>query len=137
MGTHGEAIYGTWPEGIYPEPNQGPCYQYGMFTCRGKTAYFILFYYPGDYVIISKVGPEILSAELMTSGESLTVESLSNSRWKISGLPETPPDDLAPVIRLEFAAPPYRLEFSGADWLEGRYKRGTGEARDAGETPPG
>jgi alpha-L-fucosidase len=119
---HGDAVYGTWPEGIYPEPNQGPCYQYGMFTCRSCIAYFVLFYYPGDYVVISKIGPDIERAELMTTGEPLKVESMSNARWRISGLPSSPPGDLAPVIKIEFSAPPYRLQFSDAQWLDGHYQ---------------
>ena len=122
MSKHGEAVYNTKPEGIYTTPNQGPCYQYGMFTCRGNTAYLHLFYYPGDYVIISKVGPDIRSAELLTTGEPLRVESISNARWKISGLPSTPPGDLAPVVKIEFAAPPYMLTFSDAKWLDGEYE---------------
>lgn len=64
LGMYGEAVYGTQPEGIYQVANQGPSYQYGMFTCNGSVAYLTLFYYPGDYVIVSKVGPEILSAEV-------------------------------------------------------------------------
>ncbi len=118
---HGEAVYGTQPEGIYPTPSQGPCYQYGMFTCRKSIAYLTLFYYPTDYVVVSKIGPGILSAELLTTGTPLTVEPMSNARWRLSGLPESPPDDLAPVIKIEFEAPPYRLEFSGAEWLDGMY----------------
>lgn len=50
------------------------------------------------------------------------VEPLRNSRWKISGLPEDPPCDLAPVIKIEFAAPPYQLTLSGASWLDGDYE---------------
>jgi len=122
MEKHGEAVYGTSPEGIYPEANQGPCYQYGMFTCKSCIAYFVLFYYPGDYVVISQIGPDIKRAELMTTGEPLKVEPMSNARWKISGLPSSPPCDLAPVIKIEFAAPPYRLQFSGANWLDGAYE---------------
>lgn len=122
MEKHGEAIYGTKPEGIYKGANQGPCYQYGMFTCKGSVAYFTIFYYPGDYIIISKLGPKILSAELLTTGKPLKVEPMSNSRWKISGLPAEPPTDLAPVIKIEFAAPPYLLSFNDAKWLDGEYK---------------
>ena len=121
MEKHGEAVYGTSPEGIYPEANQGPCYQYGMFTCKSNIAYLVLFYYPGDYVVISKLGPDIKSAELMTTGEPLDVKPMSNARWKISGLPMSPPGDLAPVIKIEFAAPPYRLQLSGAQWLDGEF----------------
>lgn len=122
MERHGEAVYGTAPEGIYRTPNQGPCYQYGMFTCKGKTAYLTLFYYPGDYIVVSKVGPEILSAELLTTGEALQVEPMRNARWRISGLPSSPPGDLAPVIKIEFASAPYLLKFSDAQWLDGDYK---------------
>jgi alpha-L-fucosidase len=121
LAKHGEAVYGTAPTGIYPTPSQGPCYHYGMFTCRGNTAYLSLFYYPGDYVVISKIGPAIRSAQLLTTGAALPVESLSNARWKISGLPSVPPCDLAPVIKIEFEAPPYLLEFSDAKWLDGQY----------------
>ena len=123
LSKHGEAVYGTRPEGIYPVANQGPCYHYGMFTCRGNTAYFIIFYYPGDYVILSQIGPRVLSAELMTTGQRLTVEPLSNSRWKLSGLPKSPPADLAPVIKIEFESPPHLLEFTDAKWLDGKYDR--------------
>jgi alpha-L-fucosidase len=122
MEKHGEAVYGTSPEGIYPDARQGPCYQYGMFTCKSSTAYFVLFYYPGDYVVISKIGPDIKSAELMTTGDPLHVEPISNARWRISGLPSSPPGDLAPVIKIEFEAPPYQLQFSGARWLDGDYE---------------
>jgi alpha-L-fucosidase len=118
---HGEAVYGTKPEGIYTTPSQGPCYQYGMFTCRGSTAYLTLFYYPGEYVVISKVGPRILGAELLTTGQPLTVEPMPNARWKISGLPAAPPADLAPVIKIQFESPPYMLTFDDARWLDGAY----------------
>ncbi|MBN1558026.1 MAG: alpha-L-fucosidase [Lentisphaerae bacterium] len=117
---HGEAVYGTRPGGIYRLPEQGPCYHYGMFTCRGSTAYLTLFYYPGDYLVISKVEPAVRRAELLTTGARLTVEPLSNFRWKIGGLPSAPPDDLPPVLKLEFEAPPRRHGFSGDAWLDGR-----------------
>ena len=119
--THGEAVYGTSPTGIYPVPSQGPGYHYGMFTCKGHIAYFILFYYPGDYVIISKMGPAIRAATLITTGKRLKVEPMCNARWKISGLPQAPPGDLAPVIRIEFAAPPHILPFADDRWLDGDF----------------
>lgn len=119
--THGEAVYQTSPEGIYSKPSQGPCYHYGMFTCRKHIAYLTIFYYPGNYLIISQVGPAIRRASLLTTGKPLTVEAMSNARWKISGLPASPPDDLAPVIKLEFEAPPYILHFANAAWLTGNF----------------
>ncbi len=121
LARHGEAVFDTSPEGIYATPGQGPCYQYGMFTCRRNIAYLTVFYYPGDYVVISKIAPRIVKAELLTTGEPLAVEPMANTRWKISGLPEAPPCDLAPVIKIEFETPPYCLPFSDAKWLDGEY----------------
>lgn len=119
---HGEAVYGTSPGAIYTETVQGPCYQYGMFTTKGSTAYLTVFYYPEDYLVISKVGPAIVSAELMSNGQALRVESMKNARWKISGLPEMPPCDLAPVIKIEFEAPPYELNYADGEWMDGVYE---------------
>jgi alpha-L-fucosidase len=121
MERHGEAVYGTRPEGIYDQPNQGAAYHYGMFTCRGKIAYFTIFYYPGDYVLLTHIGPAVRKAELLTTGEELKVEAISNDRWKISGLPSEPPCDLAPVIKIEFESAPYLKTFRGADWLDGKH----------------
>lgn len=118
---HGEAVYGMYPGKIYTGPTQGPCYQYGMFTTRDNIAYLTIFYYPGDYIIISKLGPAILSAKLLCTGEDLQVEPMRNARWKISGLPEAPPCDLAPVIKIEFESAPYLLTHTDGRWLEGDY----------------
>jgi len=121
MKKHGEAIYGTKPARIYAAANQGPCFHYGMFTCREATAYLTLFYYPGESVIISRVGPQIVSAELLTTGEKLAVEPMPNARFRISGLPQKSPDPLASVVKIEFAAPPYALVYDDAKWLDGEY----------------
>ncbi len=86
--------------------------------------YPTVFYYPGDYLIISKVGPAILSAELLTTGTPLTVEPMRNSRWKISGLPAEPPGVLAPVIKITFADRPFVLPFEGAARLDGEAGQG-------------
>ncbi len=121
--THAEAIYGTRPTAIYDDGSgQGRCFHYGMFTGKDSTVYMTLFYYPGEYVVISRIGPGIKSARLLTTGQELKVEPMRNARWKISGLPEAPPDPLAPVIQIEFEDKPYPLTYSGADWLDGEYQ---------------
>jgi hypothetical protein len=51
------------------------------------------------------LGGTILSAEILRTSQSLTVEKLSNERWKISGLPKEQPDELAAVIKMEFISP--------------------------------
>jgi len=119
---HGEAVYGMYPSKIYTGTTQGPCYQYGMFTSKGSTAYLTIFYYPGDYIILSKIGPTLKSATLMCTGEELTIEPMKNARWKVSGLPEAPPCDLAPVIKFELEAEPYSLLIEDGCWLNGEYK---------------
>ncbi len=125
---HGEAIYATHPGRIYTMGQfQGPGFHYGMFTQRGRTAYLTLFYYPGDGLVISRLGPALRSAELLTTGRRLTVEPMSNARWRITGLPENPPDPLAPVVKLEFEAEPYPLPQCDASWLNGDF-RDTGPA---------
>lgn len=124
MKLHGEAIYGTEPERIYPPGGhpQGAMFHYGMWTCRGATGYFTIFYYPEEYLIVSKIGPGIVSAELMTTGQPLTVEPISNSRFRISGLPADPPGPLAPVVKVQFEGPPYRIDTRGAEWLAGGFR---------------
>jgi alpha-L-fucosidase len=117
---HGEAVYGTRPEGIYTS-NQGPMYHYGMWTCKGSTAYFSIFRYPGSELIVSKIAPGIKSAELLTTGQKLELEPMSNSRTKIKGLPADPPDPLAPVVKVEFEAPPRGINTTGAEWLWGEF----------------
>ena len=124
MRVHGEAVYGTRPEGVYSLKGhvQGPEFHYGMWTCKGRTAYLTLFYYPGETLVISKVRPKVCSASLLTTGESLEIEPISNGRTRIKGLPVDPPDALAPVVKVEFDGPPCALVDHGAEWLDGELK---------------
>lgn len=119
MDHHAEAVHGTVPTGIYEQPWQGPVFHYGMFTCRGSTAYLTLFAFPDEHLIINRIAPEIRSATLLTTGAPLTVMRLSNHRWRIGGLPPQPPAPCPPVIRLEFTGPPHLLHYAGAAWLDG------------------
>lgn len=119
---HGEAIYGTEPEAIYRKGGgrvQGPMFHYGMWTCRGRTGYLTLFYYPGEELVVSKIGPEIVSAELLTTGTELELQSISNGRTLITGLPAHPPGNLAPVLKVEFKGAPCAEDLPGAEWLDG------------------
>lgn len=120
VGRHAEAVYDAGPDPITAGQGQGPCFHYGMFTCRDRTAYLTLFFYPSDAVVISKVGGKLLRAELLTTGQPLTVEPLANERYRIAGLPAEMPDPLAVVLKLQFAQPPYQLSWSGGGWLDGK-----------------
>lgn len=118
---HGEAIYKTKPEAIYPLTSgwvQGPSFHHGMFTCKGNIAYLTTFRYPGAEMIISGIENNILAAELLTTGQTLQVEALSNKRSVIKGMPASPPETLAPVIKITFDGPPRASELAGAGWLD-------------------
>ncbi|MBN2450473.1 MAG: alpha-L-fucosidase [Lentisphaeria bacterium] len=125
LGRHGEAVYGTCPARIYPARGgrvQGPMFHYGMWTCRGSVGYLSLFYYPGEELILSKIGPRVVSASLLTTGEALQVDAIPNGRWRIGGLPSEPPDPLAPVVKVSFEGPPYALTDLGPEWLDGTWR---------------
>ena len=124
MDVHGEAIYGTKPGGLYDLSRgrvQGPMFQYGMWTCKGSTAYFTILYYPGSELIVSKVQPGIKSATLLTTGQRLEVVPMANSRTCLRGLPAAPPDNLPPVIKVEFEGPPCAVTTLSAEWLDGTF----------------
>lgn len=116
---HGEAVFHTTGDSICNGEGQGPCFHYGMFTTNRTAAYLTLFFYPRDYLIMSKVGGGLKSATLLTTGQPLQIEPLRNQRYRISGLPREMPDDLAAVIKLEFENEPHMLAWSGASWLDG------------------
>ncbi len=120
LGHNGEAVFGTSMDTISRGGNQGACYHYGMFTSRGTTSYLTLFFYPRDYMIMSKVGGGLKSATILSTGQRLKIEPLRNHRYRISGLPMQMPDPLATVLKLEFESVPYTLAWSGADWLDGK-----------------
>ena len=125
MAKHGEAVYGTRPEGVYDLSRghvQGPMFHYGMWTCRGSTAYLTLFYYPGETVVVSKMGPRIQSASLLTTGAPLETEDISNGRTLIKGLPARCPDPLAAVVKVAFEAPPFAVTSIGEEWLAGTFE---------------
>jgi hypothetical protein len=93
-----------------------------MFTQRGKTAYLTIFYYPGQHIVISRVGPAIRAVTLLTTGQPLKVEPMTNARWRISGLPETCPDPLAAVVKIEFEDEPYAIAQNDASWIDGKFE---------------
>jgi alpha-L-fucosidase len=124
LSVNGEAVYNTMPEGIYDlsaKREQGPCFHYGIWTCRGKTAYLTLFYYPEEYLVVSKIRPEIKKAVVLKDGRELNIEQTSNSRSILRGLPASDTIDMPPVIRVEFAAPPQAVNTRTAAWLDGGF----------------
>ena len=124
LAKHGEAVCGTRPGAIYDFSEgrvQGPMFHYGMWTCRGATAYITLFYYPGETLVVSRIGPAVKSAVCLTTGAALETESAANGRTLIKGLPARSPDPLATVVKVEFEAPPFAVTEIGAEWLDGMF----------------
>lgn len=100
--TNGEAIYGSqrcpFLGGII-----------GLTTARGSTAYLHIFRWPGEEACIAGVANRVLSARLLATGQEVQVETASNGRVFLRGLPAEPPDPYATVIALELDGPPREL----------------------------
>ncbi|MDT8390181.1 MAG: alpha-L-fucosidase [Lentisphaeria bacterium] len=122
LARNGEAFFGTRTDPVTGHERQGACYHYGIFTNKGTTSYLTLFFYPRDYLIVSKVGGGLKCASILSTGQELTIERLRNQRYKISGLPAEMPDDPATVVKMEFETTPCLIQFSGAEWLDGDYE---------------
>lgn len=107
---HGESVYDsdrhklTW--GLW-----------GQTTVKGNAVYLFLQRYHGKQVVVSTIANNICSASLLTTGQKLDVKK-EGLRTIISGLPETPPDELMSVIKLEVegepCSPPLWTETGGA-----------------------
>ncbi|MGF1657092.1 MAG: hypothetical protein ACFCU3_08955 [Verrucomicrobiales bacterium] len=58
---------------------------------------------------------------LLPTGQTATVERLSNGRLRLGGLPTYPPHSCQTVLRLKFTEPPTLIEETDhAAWLFGR-----------------
>ena len=78
--------------------------------------------YPGETLVVSKIGPRLKSATLLSAGTPLSLEHAANGRTVIRGLPESSPDPLATVIKVEFEGPPHAVTQIDADWLDGAFE---------------
>ncbi len=122
MQLHRDAVFTGGPSAIQTDRGQGVDFHYGMFTEHGTTAWLTLFYYPPDgFMLLNRIAGGLKTARLLTTGEELTVERISNGRYKISGLPLSPPATIAPVIELAFARQPREAGIADASWLDGAF----------------
>ena len=112
---HGEAIYdsrrfdydATW-------------YSQGKFTRRGNTLYLHVFRWSGERIILPLIKNTPQQATLLTTGQQVRVERLSNGRLQLGGLPSLPPHPCQSVIRLDFTEEPALItESDHAAWLSG------------------
>lgn len=80
------------------------CY-HGRFTAKGDNLYLLSLYWPGDEMTLVGVKPQVKKIIMQSDGESLPFTQ-NGDKLVIQGLPETPPDDLCSVLRLECDQPP-------------------------------
>lgn len=116
MRAYGEGIYGSQRCAL-PDDTQ-PGAASGMWTRHGNTAYLFLPRWPGRELVIPLVAGNVLSAEVLGTGERLKVHREYNHRLVLQGLPETPPHPDVSVIRMEFDREPGMVsETDTAAWL--------------------
>lgn len=116
LAVHGEAIYGS--ERFTPD---GGNHFQGVFTRKGKTGYLHVFRWSSPEIVLPLMATVPTSARLMTTSQPLTIETRSNARVVVGGLPPLPPHPCQSVIKLTFAeAPRFLEEPDHAAWLDGR-----------------
>ncbi len=105
---HGESIYGAGrvPEGFGSN-------MVGIWTGKGKTVYLHVFRWPGKTLPLSGIKNKIVRAVILTTGENLRIEYLSQGRVNLHGLPEYPPDPYDTVIKLELDGEPQSYSYQG------------------------
>lgn len=91
----------------------------GIWTRRGKTAYWCIFRWPGTEATAVRVDTRPLSAKILTTGETVDFEyRKKGGKLILKGLPPLPPDDLCTVLEVKFPKVPDRMEEPApADWL--------------------
>lgn len=88
-----EAIYGT-------EPSKMDWVHYGSWTVKGNTAFLHVLRWPEDgEVTVCGLECKAVSARLLASGAPVTFKQVGD-KLVLSGMPKTPPDDLATVIAI-------------------------------------
>ncbi len=101
---HGEAIYGS--QRFFPDYTR---HWQGGYTRKGNTVYISLFRYSQE-VPVPLLNPMPKRATLLSDGRELKLRPGFNQGFVIEGLPEKQPAWPYPVIKLEFAEAPRRVE---------------------------
>ncbi len=115
---HGEAVYGS--QRFFPGYTR---HWQGGYTRKGNTVYITLYRYSTE-VPVPLLRPLPVKASLLHNGQPLLIREGFNQGFVIEGLPEYPPVEPYPVIKLEFDAPPDRIEVEDeAAWIENALNR--------------
>jgi alpha-L-fucosidase len=114
MERHGEAIYGS--QRYFADYTR---HWQGAYTRKGDTVYLSLFRYSAPEIPVPLLRPLPRRATLLGHGP-LGIEPGPNGGIRLTGLPAKPPVPIQPVIKLEFARPPRRIdEPDHAAWIAG------------------
>jgi alpha-L-fucosidase len=79
---------------------------HGPMTASGNCLYMIATSWPGNEWTLSGLDAEVISAELLPSGDSVAFERKADGVFRFHGLPQDRPDPLAPVFRIRCDRPP-------------------------------
>ena len=109
MRVHGEAIHGSEPGEVCEFVTRG------RQVRKGNTLYLIIRFWDGRPTLrLAGIPTKLKSAALLTTGATLPFDQQGDV-ITLSALPEKPPTELFPVIKLEFAEPPV-----ASDWAKER-----------------
>jgi len=73
---------------------------FGLMTCKPGAVYLHVLYRPGTELVLADLKNPVESAQLLASGQTLTLAQTGN-HVRITGLPPTPPDPRNTVAKLE------------------------------------
>ena len=102
----GEGIYGSQRCDLYDQVHPGA--PLGRWTRKGRVGYLHIFRWPGTRAIVPLVASRARNARLLTTGGEVAIDTASNGRLVLGGLPDTPPHPCVNTIRVEFEDAPAR-----------------------------
>lgn len=100
---NGEAIYGT-------SRSVMPWNSAGLPTQKGNAVYQIMTKYVWPEFVLAGAGARLQHAEMLGSDRELPFKQ-DKTRIVVAGLPRTPPDPVAPVLKLSFESTPTFVGF--------------------------
>lgn len=111
---HGECIYDSDPftfELMERGDHNGDWNHNGLFTLRGQSLYQLVRYWPGNELVVAGLNTKVERVTLLGTGSQCAFTQ-TNGTVTVTGLPDTPPDAICPVLRLDCAEIP-RMYLTG------------------------
>jgi alpha-L-fucosidase len=128
MQVHGEAVYASEPGEVCE------FITYGRQVRKGNHLYLVVRFWDGrETLTLAGLETRVRSAVLLTTGQELSFRQ-SADELVLSGLPQRPPTDLFPVIRLECEGPPAPRPWAKDRLWQGDPRRMTGWAAARGDS---